>query len=274
MEITAAMVKALRDMTGLSMMDCKQALVESGGDSEKAVEVLRKKGAGRIEKMVDRETTQGRIAAFVSPGLDRGGIVELRCETAPVAKTDDFIGLAATLARLTALASNAPTPATLAAEKTDSGKSVADVQLDVFNRLRENMVIARVAQMRGSVGAYVHHNGMVGALVEFNRACPPELAKDIAMHVTAARPLVARREEVDPALIAKERALAAEQVKGKPPQIVDKIVSGKIDKWMTEIVLLEQPFVKDDKQSVASVLKAAAPDLTVTRFARFEVGGA
>lgn len=274
MEVTAAMVKSLRDMTGLSMMDCKQALVEAGGNSEKAVEILRKKGAGRIEKMGDRETTQGRIACFVTPAADRGGLVELRCETAPVAKTDDFVGLAATLARQAAVASAPPTPATLPQEKLDSGKSIADLQLDVFNRLRENMVIARVTQMRGYVGAYVHHNGMVGALVEFNRACPPELAKDIAMHVTAARPMVARREEVDPALVAKERELAAEQVKGKPPQIVDKIVTGKIDKWMTEIVLLEQPFVKDDKQSVAQVLKAAAPDLTVTRFARFEVGGA
>ena len=124
----------------------------------------------------------------------------------------------------------------------------------------------------GTVGVYLHHDGKKGVLVKFNAACPPELKADVCMHVVAMRPPYARREEVPADVIAKEREVAKEQVKGKPENIVDKIVTGKINKWFAEVVLLEQPFVKDDKKSVGQVLREVAPTLTVESMQRIEIG--
>lgn len=273
MEISAAMVKTLRDKTGLSMMDCKQALVEAAGDQEKAVEVLRKKGAGRIDKMADREASQGRIAAYVDAANKRGGIIELRCETAPVAKTDDFIQLAGLLARQVAAMEN-PSVESLPAQPLldEPSRKVQDRITDVFNRLRENMVIKRVSRLTGHLGMYVHHDGQKGALVEMSADCPDSVRTDVCMHITAVKPACTRREQVDPALVAKERELAMESVKGKPANIIQKIVDGKIDRWYGEIVLLEQPFVKEEKKSVGQMLRDVSPSLTVNGFVRFEVG--
>lgn len=272
MEITAAMVKALREKTGLSMMDCKKALSEAGGDEEAAMEVLRKMGHGRVTKLAGRETSQGRIACFIDG--DRGGIIELRCETAPVANTDDFIALTQLLARHAAHADN-PTPELLSKQPLieQPGKTVNDAMTEVFNRLRENMQIARVASVRGHLGQYVHHNGQVGVLIQFNRDLPNDLKTDVCMHITALNPSVIRRDQVDAAQVERERVAAAEDAKGKPPAVVDKIVAGKLDRWFSEFVLLEQPFVKDDKRSVGQVLTQVAPDLTVTQFLRYSVGG-
>jgi elongation factor Ts len=274
MEITAGMVKALRDKTGLSMMDCKKALVEASGDETKALEVLRAMGYGRVTKLAGRETSQGRVACFVDTAAGRGGIVELRCETAPVANTDDFIQLAQLLAKQAAQM-DSPTPDSLPKQPLGGGRTVNDAMTEVFNRLRENMQIARVASLRGHVGAYVHHNGQVGVLVSFSGDCPEALKSDVCMHITAMSPSVIRRTEADPAEVDRERAAAAEEAKGKPAAVIDKIVSGKLDRWYAEFVLLEQLFVKDEssKRTVGQVLSSVSPDLTVKQFYRFVVGG-
>jgi len=274
MRITAAMVKALRDKTGLPMMECKKALEEAGGDEPQAIEILRKLSAGKLRKMASREVTQGRIACYVDPVSHRAGIVELRCETAPVANTADFINLAETLARQVAHA-EAPTAESLRARPLveDPARTVGDEMDAAFSRLRENIRIARVGQLSGHVGQYVHHNAQVGALVELSGDCPEELKTDLCMHIAAMNPACVRREEADPEEVAAQRAVYAEEARGKPEPIVEKIVGGKLNRWYSEFVLLEQPFVKDDKKSVGQVLKAISPELTVTRFLRFEVGG-
>lgn len=273
MEITAAMVKSLRERTGLPLMDCKSALAESGGDVERAIEILRKRGAGKIEKMAGRETGQGRVACAVDAAKRCAGIVELRCESAPVARTEAFVELANQLARHAA-AVDAPTPETILRQPflDDGSRSLSDYMGEVVNRLRENVRIARVARLVGHAARYVHHDGQKGCIVAFNRECPAQLAAGVCMHVTASKPTATRREDVDPALVERERDIARASVTGKPPQIVEKIVQGKIDKWFSEIVLLEQPYVLDDKKSVGQALREASPELTVTGFVRYQVG--
>lgn len=273
MEITAAMVAKFRAKTGLSMMDCKNALVATNGDEDKALEWLRQQGKGRIEKAADREASQGRIAIFADAAAGKGGIIEMRCETAPVANTDDFIRLCNLTAKAVAL-SEAPTAENIvsAPSPNDPSRTIKDEIEHVFNRLRENMQVKRVAKLTGAVGSYVHFNGQSGTLVAMSAPCDESVKTDVCMHITAIKPKVTRREDVDPATIEKEKAAFAEEAKGKPPQVVEKIVSGKLDRWFSEFVLLEQPFVKDDKQSVSAFLNQVAKGLTVRRFLRYEVG--
>lgn len=273
MAITAGMVKTLRDKTGLPMMECKRALTEAGGDEKKAIEVLRTLGAGKLRKMASREATDGRIACYIDPQTKRAGIVELRCETAPVASTADFIDLATTIARQAAT-TDSPSAETIRAQPLvdNSSKTLAQHMDEVFNRIRENMKIARIAQLSGNVGQYVHHNAKVGVLVEMSGECPEELKTDICMHIASMDPPCIRREDADPKEVEQQKAVFAEQAKGKPENIVEKIVNGKLNRWYSEFVLLEQPFVKDDKKRVSEVLKGADPDLTVSCFVRYEVG--
>jgi elongation factor Ts len=274
MAITAAMVKTLRDKTGLPMMECKKALTEAGGDQDQAIEILRKMGAGKIQKMATREATEGRIACFVDPAVGRAGIVELRCETAPVAGNEQFVELATTIAQ-SAAALDVPNAETIREEPLpgDSSKTIGTLMDEVFNRMRENMKIARVACLSGDVGQYVHHNGQVGVLIQMSGPCSEELKSDLCMHIAALNPPCLRREDADPKEVEQQQAVFAEEAQGKPAPIVEKIVGGKMNRWYSEFVLLDQPFVKDDKKSVAQVLKAADPDLTVSRLIRFEVGG-
>lgn len=271
MTISAALVKSLRDQTGLSMMDCKKALVESGGDMDKAQDWLRANGLKAQSKMGAREASEGRIGCFVDPA-GKGAIIEVRCETAPVANTDDFIGLTKSLAQAAAT-SGAATPDALR-DQSIAGRKVNDVIADVFNRLRENIQVARVNVMSGVLGSYVHHNGQVGVLAEFSENCPDHVRADVCMHIAALNPTHLSRDAVDAAKVEKEREAFREEAKGKPAAVVEKIVSGKIDRWFSDFVLLEQAFAKDDKQTVGGYLKNVAPNLTVKRFARFEVGGA
>jgi elongation factor Ts len=274
MAITAAMVKALRERTGLPMMECKKALTEADGDADRAIEILRKMGAGKIQKMAKREATEGRIACFVAPAAQRAGIVELRCETAPVAGNEQFVSLAAAIAQASALV-DAPSVDTIREQPLpgDTSKTIGTLMDEVFNRMRENMRITRVAQLIGNVGQYVHHNGQVGVLIAMSGDCSEELKSDLCMHIAALNPPCLRREDADPQEVREQQAAFAEEAKGKPEPIVEKIVAGKMNRWYSEFVLLDQPFVKDDKQSVAQVLKAASPDLTISRFIRYEVGG-
>lgn len=273
MSISAGKVRELREKTGLPMMECKKALEETGGDEAAAVELLRKKGLAQATKRAGRETAEGRVACHIDAAAGRAALVEILCETEPVAGTPDFIQLAKAAAEV-AVKLDQPTPETVLAQPlpSDPARKVEDVLHDVVNRIRENIRIGRVGMLQGHLGHYVHHDLRKGVLVEMSAACPPEIAADVCMHIVAMRPMCTRREEVDAQLVAQERAIAAEQVQGKPANIVDKIVDGKINKWFAEIVLLEQPFVKDDKKSVGQALEQAVPGLTVKRFVRFEIG--
>ena len=274
MAITAGMVKALRDKTGLSMMDCKNALVESGGDEAKAIEILRERGLAKVAKMAEREAGEGRIGSFVDAEDQRAAIVELRCETAPVANTDDFKMLTDLVARQAA-AHEAPTPENIRDAKLldDLSRTVGDVINDVFNRLRENIQIARVTKVVGPTAQYVHFDGQKGALARFNGDCPAELGAGVCMHIVAMSPPCLKRADADPAEVQTERARYADDAKGKPPEIAEKIIEGKLGRWYSEFVLLEQAYVKDDKKSVGQALKEVRPDLTIEQFIRYQVGG-
>ncbi len=275
MQITAQMVKKLREETGLPMMDCKKALTEAGGDEQKAKELLRARGLKVQDKMADREAGEGRIFIHVDPDSGTVGVVDLRCESDPVAGTEDFARLGEALARAVAAAAEPPTPEGLLemARPDDPSQTLRALYDEVFNRLRENLKIARADQFRGHVAHYLHFDGKTAAVVEFSAACPQELAVGVCQHVAAMNPRYARREDVPAEQVEAERAALAEQVKDKPPQIIDKIVEGKLGRWFSEFVLLEQPYVKDDKKTVGQVLREASPELTVVRFTRYRIGG-
>lgn len=273
-EITAAMVKNLRERSGLPMMDCKKALTEAGGDADAAMELLRKRGAAAAEKKAGRETAEGRIGAYVDADKGVAALVELQCETAPVANNPEFKTLAAKLAKHAAL-SGCTDPSAIGGEKfvDDESMTVTDVMHDVLNRLRENMKIARVVRAAGKAATYVHHTGKLGVMLTIGDEGGDEtLLNDICMHIAAMQPMAVTREEMPADLVAKEEEIAKAQIResGKPDNLVEKILIGKMKKWYGENVLLEQAFVKDDKKSVGDVLKAGG--VTVTGFTRLMVG--
>lgn len=272
--ISAGAVKTLRDRTNAPMMDCKAALIEAHGDMEKAVEILRKKSKDIQDKKGGRETAEGRIATFIDLVQKVGAIIEMRCESAPVAKGEHFVKLANDIARQVALKGAATVEALLAQPYVDDpGKTVNDRIGDVVGLIRENMRPARLTRLTGLLGGYVHHDGSVGVLIQVEGAtADPQLLRDICMHITAKNPVATRREDVSPALIEKEREIAKAQAAatGKPANIVEKIAEGKLKTWLADNVLLEQPFVKDDSKSVGELLKSAG--LKIVRFVRYRVG--
>ena len=274
--ISAADVKALRDKTGLPMMDCKAALVEADGDHEKASEILRKKGAAAAERKADRETAEGRIGCYLDQQQGVGALVELRCETAPVANSEGFIALANELAKSVALTDTPPDVETLLSQPLadEPAKTIRDRINDSVNIIRENMGLARAARLNGTLASYVHHNGQVGVLTQFQAdQLDPQLAADICMQIAAMSPLAVSRDRIDPELVKKELEIARDQAAqtGKPEQILDKIAQGKLNKWYATCVLLEQPFVREDKKTIEQVLKAAG-GVVVKDFARLQVG--
>jgi elongation factor Ts len=284
--ISAADVKKLRDMTSAPMMDCKAALTETGGDLQKAIQKLREKNASIQAGKGMRETAEGRIAVYIDPAKSVAGIVEVRCESAPVAKSDDFIKLANEVAKHVAL--TAPPAANvdelLKQPFADNPKRTINDRLgDVVGLIRENMRPARFTRLTGGqFGSYVHFDGTVGVLLQVQASgeasgrqtagADSQLLKDICMHITAKAPAAARREDVDPALVEREKEIAKAQAAatGKPANIVEKIAEGKIRTWYAENVLVEQPFVKDDSKTVGELLAAAG--LTIQRFVRYKVG--
>ncbi len=275
MEITPGMVMGLRKKTGLPMMECKKALEEAAGDEAKALEILRKKGLAQVGKRAERTTSEGRVICQVDQDSGRVALVEVLCETAPVVDTDDFRKLAKAAGQV-AIQLETPTAEAILGQPMpgEPGRKVQDFLHDVVNRIRENIRIGRVVRLSGHIGQYVHHDGKKGVLVEFSGPCPPNVMADVCMHVAAMRPLCTRREEVDPKLVEQERQVAAEQVKGKPANMIEKIMTGKLNRWYSEIVLLEQPFVKEEKKSVGQILREVSPELTIKRIVRFEIGEA
>jgi elongation factor Ts len=273
--ISAATVKALRDRTNAPMMDCKAALAEASGDIDKAIDILRKKNAAIQAKKGERETAEGRVAVHLDPANNVGAIIEVRCESAPVAKSEPFQQLAADLARQVA-AKTAATVAELMAQPFvgDAKKTVNDRLGDTIGLVRENMKVARLARLTGGLlGSYTHHDGSVGVLLQVEGTqADPQLLRDVAMHITAKNPVAARREDVAQELIDKEKEIARAQAAGtgKPANIVERIAEGKLKTWFAENVLVEQPFVKDDSKTVGDLLKAAG--LKMVGFIRFRVG--
>jgi elongation factor Ts len=278
MSVTAAEVKSLRDRTNLPMMDCKAALIEAGGDSEKAIEILRKKFKDAQVKRGDRETAEGRISSYIDDGQKVGAIVELRCESAPVAKSELFAKLASDIAKQVALKDPKTVDELLAMPSVDNSKTtIADRVTEVVGTLRENIKVQRFQRLTGLLGAYCHHDCTVGVLVQAEGDKPNQLLlSDVAIHVAALNPLAARKEDVSPDVIAKETEIAKEQVKAdpknasKPANIMDKIIEGKLKTWLADNVLVEQPFVKDDSKTVGQLLSGAG--LKMSRFVRYKVG--
>jgi elongation factor Ts len=273
-QISAAAVKKLRDMTNAPMMDCKAALIAANGDFDLAVVKLRETNAAIQAKKGERETAEGRIAAFVDPEKRVGAIIEVRCESAPVAKSEGFVQLANDLAKQVAVA-NPATVETLLAQPfvTDKKKTVSDRIGEVIGLMRENMKPARFTRLEGLLGEYVHHDGMQGAIVQVEgTAADSQMLRDVSMHVTARNPVAALREHVDPTVVEKEKELARTQAAatGKPAQIVEKIAEGKLKTFFAENVLHEQPFVRDDSKTVGELLKSAG--LKLVRFVRYRVG--
>ena len=274
MNISAAAVKTLRDRTNQPMMDCKAALTEAHGDMEKAVEVLRKKSKDVQDKKVGRETAEGRIAAFIDATQQVGALLEMRCESAPVAKGADFAKLANDVAKQIALKAPASTEELLKQPLVDDPKrTVNDRIADVVGMIKEHMKPARMVRMTGLLGSYIHHDFSVGVMIQVEGSqADPQVLRDVCMHITAKNPVAARREDISAETLAKEKEIAQSQAAatGKPPNIVEKIAEGKMKTWFAENVLLEQPFVKDDSKTVGDLLKAAG--LKLVKFVRFRVG--
>ncbi|MHC4443525.1 MAG: translation elongation factor Ts [Planctomycetota bacterium] len=273
-EITAVMVKSLRDRSGLPMMDCKKALSEADGDQDKAMELLRKRGAAAAEKRAGRAMAEGRIGGYLDREKNVAAMVEVLCETAPVSNNPDFIELAGKVARHAALAGDAIAD-TIGQEKFIDGDGVTidDMLTEVLNRIRENMKITRVVRCTGRMSMYLHHNGRVGViLVVDGDGGSDELLNDICMHIAAMQPDAVTREQMPADAVEKEKEIVKEQIiaSGKPENLVDKISIGKMNKWYGERVLVEQLFVKDDKKKVGKLLEEAG--IKVTGFMRWQVG--
>jgi len=265
---TAADVKRLRELTGAGMMDCKKALEESGGDIEKATELLRIKGAKDVGKRAQRTTANGLVAA------DAGVMVELNCETDFVAKNHDFQQLANKIVAV-ARQTMAGDVDQLAAAELD-GKTVADAVAELSARIGEKLQLRRVVAFDGSVTSYLHRRASdlppaVGVLVEYT-GDDAEAARGAAMQVAAMRPRYVTRDEVPDDVVAAERRIAEETAReeGKPEPALPRIVEGRLNGFFKDVVLLEQSSVQDSKKTVKALLDGAG--VTVTRFARFEVG--
>jgi elongation factor Ts len=273
-EISAELVKKLRDRTGMPFGKCKDALVRTNGDLDKAVEDLRKGNKDAQDKLVSRETAEGRIGVFIDPVKQVGALVEVRCESAPVVKSDLFIQLANDLAKQVALQEATTPEALLAQPFVDEPKKTVNERIgEVVGMIRENMKPVRMARLTGLLGSYVHHDGSVGVLVQVEGVkADPQLLRDVSMHITAKNPVAALREHVAADKIAKELDIARSQAEatGKPANIIEKIAEGKMKTWFAENVLHEQPFVKDDSKTVGDLLKAAG--LKLVQFVRFRVG--
>jgi len=272
-EITAATVAKLREMTNAGMMDCKKALTEASGDISTAVDILRKKGAATAAAKSAREAKEGIIAQYIAPGGKLGVLVEVNCETDFVARNDMFRAFADDAAKRIATDPNANFDA-------DGQAMVA--------KIRENIKVARHARMEvngnGMIAAYIHTGSKVGVLVEVGAGKEStvaneefkQLVKDITLQIAAGHPHAVSRIEVPQDVVAKEKEIAAEQVKNKPPQAVAKIVEGKLEKFYQTYCLVDQGFVKKNeisvKEHVGTIAKQLGDEIEIRRFVRFQVG--
>ncbi|MDR5750453.1 MULTISPECIES: translation elongation factor Ts [unclassified Caballeronia] len=266
--ITASMVAELRAKTDAPMMECKKALTEADGDMARAEELLRVKLGNKASKAASRVTAEGIVTAHVEGGV--GALVELNCETDFVAKNDDFLAFGKTIAELVAK-TNPADVAALGAQALESS-TVDAVRLALVGKIGENLSIRRFVRFETSnkLASYLHGT-RIGVLVEFSGS-DEQVGRDVAMHVAAMKPVSLSSDEVPADLIAKERSIAEQKAaeSGKPAEIVAKMVDGSVQKYLKEVSLLNQPFVKNDKQTIEQMLKAAGA--SVQKFALFVVG--
>jgi elongation factor Ts len=268
------MVKALRERTGAGMMECKKALTEAGGDMEVAVEELRKKGAAKADKKSGRIAAEGAISVAVSDDGAAGVLVEINCETDFVAKDENFRQFADGVAATVLEQRPVDIGALIAMKMTGSEKTVDETRIELFSKIGENIAVRRFilveAQNGQDISAYLH-GSRIGVLVRSSGG-RAELGKDIAMHVAAMRPVCVSKDDVPRDQLEKEREIFAAQAEesGKPKEILEKIVEGRVQKFINEITLHGQPFVKDQDQTVQQLLRSEGAE--VHEFARFEVG--
>jgi elongation factor Ts len=275
MSITAEAVKTLRERTGAGMMECKKALVETNGDLEAAVEMMRKTGLAKADKKAGRIAAEGVVVIERSADGKLAAIVEVNCETDFVAREKDFQLFAANAGKV-ALATRATTGEAVLAAKLADGTTVDEARRVLIAKIGENISVRRVALLESSgvIGAYLH-GSRIGALVAL-KSGDEAVAKDVAMHVAAINPPHLSVAEVPAEVVAKEKEIQLEQIKldpknaNKPEDMLVKIIDGKLRKWVGEITLLGQPFVKDDKQTVEQYLKSSKAE--IVSFLRFEVG--
>lgn len=270
-EITASMVKDLRDRTDAPMMDCKKALSEAGGDMAKAEEILRVKFGSKATKAAGRIAAEGVVGIYISPDAKLGAMIEVNCETDFVAKNDDFLAFTKSLAEM--VAKNNPADVAALSAMDMGGKSVEEVRTQLVGKIGENMSLRRFVRTaaQGRLASYVHGGSRIGVVVDVTGG-DEQLAKDIAMHIAASKPVSLSKENVPADLIEKERSVAAQKAaeSGKPADIVAKMVEGSVAKYLKEVTLLGQPFVKDDKQTIEQLLKSRGA--SVASFTLYIVG--
>ena len=286
-EIPASMVVKLRKMSGQGMMDCKKALQEANGDIEQAMGILRKKGLATLAKRAERETSEGIIVSKISADGKTATMATLCCETDFVAKSVDFVAAADALADF-ALVCPADEGAENILETSVDGRKFNDTLTEIVSKTGEKIQVGDFTKYKldgpGLISVYIHFNKKVGTMVQIETSdettaaadALKQTAADIAMHITATKPMSLDKEGISSETIEQEKVIFAEQVKNKPANIIDKIVEGKMKKFFVENCLLEQRFVKDDSKSVAQVLaeaaKQAGGEANIKRFVRFEVG--
>jgi elongation factor Ts len=257
-EVTAGMVKELRERTDAPMMECKKALAEAGGDMGKAEEILRVKLGNKASKAASRVTAEGVVAAHIAPDGKSGALVEVNCETDFVAKNEDFLAFAGNLAQL--VAAQAPADVAALSALSLKGAPVEEVRKGLSGKIGENIAIRRFARLsaKGRLMTYVHSGAKIGVLVDVVGG-DETLAKDLAMHIAFAKPLALAPSDVPAELVEKERKIAAAKAaeSGKPANIMEKMVEGGVQKFLKEVTLLGQPFVKNDKQTIDQLLKTS-----------------
>jgi elongation factor Ts len=273
--ISAGMVKELRERTSSGMMECKKALVEANGDMELAIENMRKAGLAKADKKSGRIAAEGIIGVKVSDDGKAVAIVDINCETDFVAKADDFVNFVNSVSVALLNAEGIETEEQLLAMPLEGGVTVDEMRRGLISKLGENITVRRFEKFKTAEGgtAFYLHGSKIGVIVELAVA-DNELGKDIAMHVAASKPLCVSEDQVSVDTIAKEKeiflAQQEEKIKGKPADIVEKMVAGRVSKFLAEVTLLGQPFIKDDKTTVGKLVSSKGNK--VIRFIRFEVG--
>lgn len=270
-EITASMVKELRDRTDAPMMDCKKALNEADGDLGRAEEILRVRFGSKASKAAGRIAAEGVVGLHISADGKLGAMIEVNCETDFVAKNDDFLAFTRNLAEL--VANNNPADVAALSAMTIDGKTVEEIRTQLVGKIGENMSLRRFVRIeaKGKLASYVHGGSKIGVLVDVVGG-DDAFAKDLAMHIAASKPKSLDASGVPAELIETERRVAAEKAaeSGKPANIVEKMVEGAVQKFLKEVTLLGQPFVKDDKQTIEQVLKSKGA--SVASFTLYVVG--
>ncbi|MCK4499921.1 translation elongation factor Ts [Candidatus Babeliales bacterium] len=292
-DVTLAVIKQLRNKTGVGMMDCKQALIESSGNVEKAEEILRKKGVAVAQKRANNETNNGRIEAFVDAGNRNGSLIEVACETDFAANTEDMKKFAQSIAKQVAISQTALTKPEklLEAVNADSGQNGQTMLDGLISKIAEKVAITRITAVHtdeaGLINTYIHPGSQLGVIVDIkaDKALPDdartkvaEIAKDVCMHIAVMNPQSVDEKDLDAEVVKKEMEIAREQLKasGKPEQIIDKILVGKEKKFQQDYCLVHQKFIKNDKLSVAAHVAAAGKELglelSIKGYKRFGIG--